>query len=500
MGHGRGRGTGRGTTFGLVFALAGAAAAGEAVLIGGGDAPDRSPARFERDLRWSGDVLREQGLPVTTFFADGDAAGPDVYDALPATTPTGAYEPLARVFGDLERERRRYRGHELPDVADGTRRGALEPALDALFERTANAPLLLVYGGHGRRSPDDSPAGVALDLWDATAIDARALHALLGARRSGTREPFRFVFGQCHSGGFHRLAYADPDTGLALADPVRCGFTAASAHASAGECDAGPDSGEHLDYVTHFFAALADRERDGSVLDRDPDLDADGRVTLREAHLHALGETRGTDLGRSTSEDWLDAWQPWYLRWLPQPPTPPNNEYARLFRTLAQASGVPLQDGLGRVLRARLDEHEARVETLREARRSVRAEAGTLRRALREAAAKRWPALLGPYTGGYAGLVASGELARVTDWLEGAPDYPLLVERQGRDAELGEEILEAGRDAARMRELLHLRRLAVLKGQLETYGDAADRVRYAALLDCEEETLVIDAPTFATTD
>ena len=382
----------------LALLGAGAASADEAVLIGGGYTLQGSQGQIELNVRWVGNILAERGLPTTTFFTDGDAPGPDVHFAQPADAPGGPLEPLARVFGDLALERRRYREHAVPDVAGTTRRDALEPALGTLFERTSDEPLLLVYNGHGRQSPA-APAGVTLHLWDDTEMTARELHALLGRHRGDAPDPFRFVFTQCYSGGFHRLAYADADDGLALADTPRCGFTAESAYRLAEGCSAGVDIGDYRDYTTFFFAALADRERDGTVLDRDPDTDADGTVTLREAHLHALEKAWSTDLSRSTSEDWLEAWQPWQLRWLPQPPSPPDNEYAELFRRLAVDAGIPLDGRVGRTLRERLADDEDRLAALSSERATLREDIDVARDALRRHATEAPPRARRPLHG-----------------------------------------------------------------------------------------------------
>lgn len=497
-----------GTSLALVPVLLGttlvpsaAVLADEAVLIGGGYDPHGSQGQIELNVGWVRGILEEQDLPVTTFFTDGNAPGADVHHELPPALPASPLEPLARVFGDERLERRRYREHALPDVAGGTRRDTLEPALAELFARTADEPLLLVYNGHGGRTPGAAVADVTLELWDGTALSARELHALLGERRppprslapdGSPRAPFRFVFTQCFSGGFHRLAYTDPDTGLVLADAPRCGFTAESAHRLAEGCSAGIDIGDYRDYTTYFFAALADRERDGTVLDRDPDSDADGRVTLREAHLHALEKAWSSDLSRSTSEDWLERWQPWYLRWLPQPRDLPNNEYAGLFRTLATNVGLPLDARVGRTLRGRLAEIHAHLEVLLDERAALRGRMDEVQIGLQIEATNRWPVLLGPYTTAYRELAASGGLETAAAWLATLPDYATLVERQRRDAALDTELLDTERAETQIRKLLRLRRLAVLKGQLAAYGSASEQASYRALLACEETPLVLD--------
>ena len=465
------------------LACAGPAAADEAILVGGGYSAHRSEAQIELNAGWIREVLERAGLPVTLYYTDGDAPGADVQTLLGPDAPPTPLEPLARAFGELRAERTRWRDHALEGVAGPTSREALEPALAADLARAdaAGEPVLLVYNGHGAQSPTASPADVGLELWNGTDMRAGELHALL----EGHGSPVRWVFTQCYSGGFHRLAYRDPDAGLALADGTRCGFTAESAYRLAEGCSASVETDDYRDYSTFFFAALDGEDRAGEALYEDPDADGDGAVAPREAHLYALEHAWSSDLSRSTSEDYLDAWQPWWLRWLPRPPRVPENEYARLYRELAARVGIALDRGPDAV-REGIDRLEGELAELLARRAELRAAEERLGEGVVRAVAGRWPALLGPYTNAYRELAASGEIEDVARAIEALPEYAELVAAQDADAALDAELIERDRAIVQHRKLLGFRRLATLRAQLEEWGSEEERAGYARLTECEE--------------
>ena len=460
--------------------------ADEAIVVGGGHSPLRSEAQIELNAGWIRRVLERAGLPVRLYYTDGDAPGVDVVSIAPDDEPSSALEPLARAFGDLRAERTRRRQHRLGGVAGPTDRDSLVPALaaDLAAADAAEEPVLLVYNGHGSQSSDGSPASVSLDLWRDTSLHADELHALL----DGHRSPVRWVFTQCYSGGFHRLAYADPHAGIDLAETRRCGFTAESAYRLAEGCSASIETDDYRDYSTYLFAALDGRERDGDVLSTDPDTNSDGVVTPREAHLYALGHAWSSDLSRSTSEDFLETWQPWWLRWLPPPARVPENEYARLYRDVAARVGIALEEG-PRAVRVAMRDVAGRTEALQRRREMLRDEEERLGGALVRAAAERWPELLGPYTEAYRRLVASGGIEEVAASIAAAPQYAALVAAQDADAALDAELVELEREAVQLAKLLRFRRLATLVGQLATHGGDDERAAFAELVECESMPL-----------
>jgi len=272
-------------------ALSTSVLADQVILIGGGDNVHDSQPQIEYNVRWVQGVLQATPASVRTFFTDGDDPAADIHYVVHGDDSESALAPLARVFGDVGVDRRRYRNHELTDISGGTQRDTLKPALQHLLGSDNAEDTLLVFNGHGTRRSSTTDQ-VSLSLWNNTAMTPAELHSLLGNNRA----PFRFVFTQCYSGGFHRIAYANPKDGARLTNAKRCGFTAESAYRAAEGCSASIDSSDYRDYSTYFFAALSGYDRNGEILGQDPDTDADGVTSLREAHLYTLEKALSADL------------------------------------------------------------------------------------------------------------------------------------------------------------------------------------------------------------
>ncbi len=458
------------------------AAADDALLIGGGHEPLRSEGQIELNVIWVQEILTNAGIDVTTWFTDGNAPGFDVY-GVSADSDASDYAPLARVFGDRFLEAREYKENDVQNVAGSTDVTSLLPALTERLN-TDDDPVLLVYNGHGSQS-SGAASGVTLNLWNNTTLSARELHENITERTA----PLRWVFTQCYSGGFHRLAYDNPDEGLQLTDARRCGFTAESAYQLSEGCSASLDTGDYRDYTTYFFAALSGRGRDGDVLGVNPDSDGDGITTPREAHFYTLAHAYSSDLSRSTSEDYLDEWQPWYLRWLPLRPELPDNEYAKLYRDTAAVLGIPLNFRTPKEARSDIDALKRELSALQEKRRSLHTAQDELQGLLIHELASRWPPLLGPYTAAYIELVRDGSLDNIVATLTSNPDYTDLVLLQEEDDQLDDLIVESERAITQRLKLLRLRRLAHLVDQLERHGSDQAKADYASLVGCESEPL-----------
>lgn len=455
-----------------------------AVLVGGGYDIHGSQGQIELNVKWVQGVLEEQNATVQTYFTDGDEAGLDVHYNLPTDQQDSAMEPLARIFGDWVLENRRYRENTVPNVSGSTRREDLEPALRQIIDETSEDDLLLIYNGHGSQS-QSTPDHVTLNLWDNTAITANEMHSLIEPRSA----PFKFVFTQCYSGGFHRLAYKNPSEGLALADSPRCGFTAESAYRLAEGCSASIETDDYRDYTTYFFSALSGYERDGNIVGHDPDMNKDGVTSLREAHLFTLKEAFSTDLSRSTSEDYLDRWQPWHLRWLPNEKNLPDNEYSRIFRYLAARYDIELNSSVLNNIRQKMAVVDGKVEDTKQQRISLRTQALVLQRQLQSVLIDQKPSLLGPYTGAYQEMASSGELQRVSKELTSNSDYQKLKALQDEDQALDDSFLQLEREATQYQKMLRMRQLSALKQQLADYGSVQENKDYQSLVSCEAAPL-----------
>lgn len=445
-------------------------------LVGGGYDPASSQAQIEQNVLWARQVV--QGLPgerrVVVYFTDGDDPGPDVREwRRPAETPA-SLQPLARVMGYGIENGERYRDHAIPGVAGSTSAGTLGPALGAALRRMRPGErFLLVFNGHGSREPS-APSDNAIWLWNQTSMTVDELARVLDEAPQGVL--VRFALTQCFAGGFARLARADGS---------RCGFMAEGADREAEGCHASVDSSEYRDYSTYFFAALGNRARDGAPLAHAPDLDSDGQVSLREAHLYALRTARSADLPRSTSEEFLLGWLPWYLGWARWAvPLPWENEYAALARDLARAAGLPAGLRLAGALRERRRAIERETDALAREQTALEAATEETRARLEADLVRRWPAVGVPYTQAFKRFLES-ELAVAQAMILAHPDYPALVEGQDRLRDLDARLLDLERDLAALERIEHVALLGRVRGLFDHLAPATVRRAYEALLACE---------------
>ena len=454
----------------LGFTLSSAVFADEAIIIGGGNSLLSSQAQIELNIQYAKESLQDKDLNVTTFFTDGGEPGLDVFTQHQEPLDPGN-EPLARVFGDYLEQYREYRSSALDNIAGSTRRETLLPELTQRLS-VAESPIWLLYNGHGNQSYSTTDQ-VTLELWDKTRVTAEELHAVLDA----TDQPVRYAFTQCYSGGFHALAYDEPYGSMKPASPQRCGFTAVSAYSLAEGCSASINTGDYRDYTTHFFAALTGYDRNGNVVLSEPDSDNNGDVSPREAHFYSLLNANSTDISRATSEDFLERWEPWYLKWTPGVKDLPSNEYAKLFRELASNLKVSLDQGSIGVIRDELETLTQRRDETRQNINKVWQEVQELRDKIAAPIIAQWPAVLGPYTAGYQTLVSDGTLPSISEVIEADTNYSSLVASQNLIADLQAGQLELARQSTNLQKLLHLRHMATLKQQLLDFW-RSNRHRY----------------------
>jgi len=370
-------------------------------------------------------------------------------------------------------------------VQDGTAADTLSQAIEDILANKPDESNLIVFNGHGKQSKT-SMDQVTMELWNDTHITAADLHGILN--RSNV--PNRFVFTQCYSGGFHRLAYKNPEHGLTLAETTRCGFTAESAYRLAEGCSAGVNVDDYRDYTTYFFAALDGYDRNGNVLPVETDTNGDGHVSLREAHFYTLENAHSTDLPRSTSEDYLTTWQPWFLKWTVEKPTLQNNEYAKIFRVLAGRHNISLTGNPVKAIREYIKTYVNLADDLTAQQSDLQANINKVQKAIIYAAESKWPSLANPYTAMFQSMSASGEMIQVANWVREQPDYQTMVDLQNEYDDIAQALLENERDLTQMQKMLHFRNIARLKGQIYEYGTNEQISDYEKLVACEDSPLV----------
>jgi hypothetical protein len=460
-------------------------------LIGGGPSPESSEAQIEFNVKWVVASLREMlpTSPITVFFAGGQNAPNTVVELLPRTEgATFPMEAIASVYGEELGNRHRFRPHTVENVAASTERDSLIPALtEYLTNLRPGEQAMIIYNGHG--SWESNRSENALRLWNQSYLSVRDFEGILA--KVDPKVPVRFVMTQCYSGAFARAVHPSAEPSLELARGQRCGFFAESSERESEGCSASIELGDYRDYTTYFIAGLTGRDRFGREIPKATDRDADGRVTPFDSHLHTLLEGYNGDLPRSTSEDYLERAQPWYLRWVGTSAVP-DNVYGRLAREMAEQYGLPA-DGraLGRILRQRYDSLQGEVARVEAEVSSVEAAADRTQKAIQGRVERKFPALGQPYTEPFR-LLLTEEPGPVEAEIRSDSSFRTLVEQQDRLAALELKLIDLDRLLSQLDRLRRARLMARALAQTERGGARTVQASYSQLRACE--ALPLGAP------
>lgn len=454
------------------------------VLIGGGPSPSASEAQIEFNVKWIVASLREllPSADVTVYFAGGADAANTAVELLSRTdSTTFPLETLASLYGESHENRLRWRPHTVADVATSTERDSLLPALTAYLEELkAGDQAMIVYNGHGSWEPDRSDN--ALRLWNKSYLSVRDFEKVLA--RVDPAVPVRFVMTQCYSGAFARAVYTDAEPSLELARGTRCGFFAESSERESEGCSASVELGDYRDYTTYFISGLTGRDRLGREVAKATDRDGDGNVTPFDSHLYTLLEGYNGDLPRSTSEDYLERAQPWYLRWVGTARVP-DNIYGRLAREMAQRYGLP-EDGraLGRALRQRYDSLQAEIAATTAAAIEIETKATRVRAAIREDVEQKFPPLANPYTELYRRLLVEN-LGVVEAEIRSHERYRELGEHEAQLEAHELRLIDLDRLLSQLDRLRQARMMARALAQIERQSGQEVQAAYGQLRACE---------------
>jgi len=457
-------------------------------FVGGGSDPGSSQAQVEKNVIWAADVV-EQAPPqngqrrLSIFFADGDL---DITKGIKVTRlvegPQSILNPLAMIY-QAEYENVEYLNYKIGRVRGSTTRSKLESALVDDFKKLKQGDTgLFVFNGHGSYDKKDTANNKML-LWQNSKLSVREFSDLLSNVDNSV--PMRFVFNQCYSGAFERLVHPNAADTIELVKAPRCGFFAESDNRQAEGCSTSIDSNEYRDYSTYFFAALQGKTRQGEALPVDPDRNKNGEVSLYEAHLYTLAQAHSADLPRSTSEVFLERWQPWYLRWF-FAGEGKGNVYAKLANDLARQLRAPVEPSVQRSVlskqRRRLDRRDKKLK--QEAKQIYKA-MKELRYSIRYELEQRWPELAGIRYEEYQ-LSSHAQGDEVKRYITEHEKWPNLVNGYRRYLQIDEQRLEVLRDLTRLDKLNRLNKLARLRQQFEQHATNQQKADYQQLLNCEK--------------
>ncbi len=460
----------------LALFLGGVASADQKIIqIGGGNKIDNSQGQIEDNVIWLSDILKRSSDDVVNFFAAGGKSVMDV-SLYGDVAKDPLLEPITRVFDDRDAARLEFKSNQVPDLSGSMVKEEVTPALESILDGLGgDTDLLLIYNGHGGRNREDVRLN-SLKTWRDGRLNVVEMDRILD--HAPPQATVRFVFPQCYSGGFYYLIYDDPHS-RRIASQNRCGFFAESPYEESEGCSLDTNKEEYRDYSTYFFAPLNGATRNGEPLPVDPDFDGDGAVSFRESHLYALMVGESKDLSRSTSEMYLEEWEPWYVRWSREENR--LSTYWKIAEHVAKTHGLSmdgwalakakrqLQQSIDEVLRKQ-QEHEDSIDEIAES--------------IRREVVLRWPETEHPYTRGFLNLMQT-RAETVAAAIRELPGYARLVELQDDLDRLNAQELSLERDKAQIDKIQRMKRLARLEKQFSRFASDEEKSEFDRLVGCE---------------
>ncbi|MBK8480927.1 MAG: hypothetical protein IPL40_07095 [Proteobacteria bacterium] len=390
------------------------------LALGGGATPEMNPVSIEQDIALAAQALGGRGL---ILFAGGRGAR-DVQVLDPSPRGDPLLRQLAALFDPRGGRESSYRRSSLPIAAAASFEHARQ-AVTRLAGLEGEA-LTLYLAGHGEQG--EHPRDNFLALWGGSELRVSDLADWLErARRS-----VRVVVTTCFGGGFAELAFAAARAERGAPAGLRCGFFATPADLPATGCDPNPDRAAQDGYALHFFNALRGRDRDGRALDLDAlDLDADGRISLLEAHTRVNLASPSADVPTTTSERWLAAVAP--RRGRRRSVVLPEQE--AVVAVLSARTGLPPE---ARQAHAALHALERQVDAAREQRERAGAAEEQAAAAVIARLLGRWPVLDDAWHPDFGALLRQ-ERAAIAAYLARSAEY--------RHYQQAGQALEAAQDA-----------------------------------------------------
>jgi hypothetical protein len=448
------------------------------IQIGGGNTIGNSQGQIEDNVIWLSEILKRSSNDVVNFFAAGNGNVKDV-----SLFSTGELdpimEPLTRVFGNSDASRLMFKSNQVPNLTGSTRKGEITKALEAvLSELDSNTDLLLIYNGHGGYNKNDFRLN-DLKIWLDDRLNVAEMDSIFDmAPQDAT---IRFIFPQCYSGGFYYLIYQDPLSDR-IASQNRCGFFSESPQQESEGCSLDTNKEEYRDYSTYYFAPLNNATRRGKPLSVSPDLNGDGAVSFRESHLYTLKVGMSKDLSRSTSEVYLEEWEPWYVRWGIEENR--KSIYWEVAEYIAQTRNLSMD---GRELASLKRALQQEIASTVHEQRNHEKEIARLRNKIKKVVEHDWPELQHPYTTAYLKLI-NNEADQISQEIRKMSQYESLADLQKDLNELTAKELKLERDKAQIDKIVRMKKLARLEKLFFKYAEKDEIQVYQRLLDCESGT------------
>ena len=458
------------------------------IVIGGGPTPVESQASIELNTKWIIDLTRQSNpdAKLHILYTDGNAPDVDVHKQGSKPKQRELYEPLARVYGkEQENDYHFYSSNIAKDIMMADKKHVTETLRKVFSNLKSHDKLFLVYQGHGGYHKNDTN-GNFLRLWKNTKITVTELESLM--RMASPSSTIRYIFPQCFSGAFSRLIYKNAAFKNGLAKGTRCGFLAQNEHHSSEGCTPSVETETYRDYSSYFFSALSGKSISGQIIDENPDYNHDGKVTLWEAHQYSITNAFSVDHSLSTSEAYLEDWQPWHLRWLPYTPNT-RSTYEDIVQRVAARFNI--QSNNVNILREaanRISTITSRIEKKRYSLDILDKSIKMLQNNIKQKLLMIWPQLRHPYTREYI-KTTSSNIKKIQQKISSHSDYLELIDKQKKYHSLAMQTLNLKRELAQMRKIFRMRRMNKLLEKFNRYASEEKKSEYKQLQNCEHSTL-----------
>lgn len=448
----------------------------QAVIVGGGFEQDASQGQIEQNVLWLEHLIRPRVKKLDIFYGSGNGDKKDVVFWDETRRNSADRNPLADVYGSPADDWQQYRHHQVTSNQGSTEVSHFTDTLTPILEQPVADNLLFIYNGHGGYGGYNKPVKSTLKLWNNTQITVEQLRSYLD--RVPEQVTTRFLVAQCYSGGFYHLVN---ESGI-LSETTshkRCGFMAEAADRESEGCALGINKDEFRDYSTYFFSALTREPRYDTTFVIDPDRNRDGDISYREAHFYALVAALSNDLSRSTSEMFLEEWEPWFVRWFVGQGVK-NSEYYQLAEKVAQLNNIDTSLSLYLQRIVKQEKLQRVVETFNETVKSIQ----EIQRKIRTQVELKYPFLKHPYSKDYMRQIET-LFEPAASAIKETDDYSRLVQKLVLVEQLQKSILAGEREMTQIEKVVRLNKLARLQTAFNRFASSSDRQKYERLLDCE---------------
>jgi len=273
------------------------------LTIGGGYSPQGNQASLEANVIFFQQLLSQPDIVATAhriYFADGFDGGRDLQVLQRrASKPAPAIKVLSDIFRLSSNDALIYRNHQVPNISGANQANDIHDGLNALASQLAAGDRLIIYvTAHGSAAKGGkNNRNTSISCWGNKPLKMTEFSSWLDELPEHIT--IVSVMAQCYCGGFANTVFEAGDDEAGFARNVRCGFFAQRHDLPAAGCR--PDVENDEEYSSYFWGAFLGQSRTGKPV-ANVDCNQDGRISLAEAHAHAVVASETIDIPLRSSE------------------------------------------------------------------------------------------------------------------------------------------------------------------------------------------------------